>query len=91
MVIAGENDRLTREANERVELAYGTAVLIRRALARDKNGRHLAMPKLESLQYKPGERNRRRSQGPQTPEQMLAIIKMINAAYGGNVVNETEH
>jgi len=27
----------------------------------------------------------------QTPEQMLGIVKMINAAFGGTIVNKSKH
>jgi hypothetical protein len=38
------------------------------------------LPKLDKLLKRRGER------APQTPEQMLGIVKMLNAAFGGRVV-----
>lgn len=45
-------------------------------------------PKIEKLMHR---ESRRTPRARQTPAQMLAIVKMLNAAYGGTVINKTEH
>ena len=48
-------------------------------------------PKHDKMQIKNGASPSHRKK--QTPEQMLAIVKMLNAAYGGSIVHKkrTEH
>ncbi|MPZ58435.1 MAG: hypothetical protein GEU91_18470 [Rhizobiales bacterium] len=66
---------MEREHNERAWLAHQTAAMMRCDPKK--------FPKLEKLMH------RRRVPGrKQTPEQQFAIVKMLNAAFGGNVVKK---
>ena len=66
---------LEREHNERAWLAWHIA-----ALTRAKK-----LPKLETLMHR-----RRGVATKQTPEQMLGIVKMLNAAFGGKVIDKAK-
>ena len=79
-MFAGEEARLQREHNDRAWLAWHVARL---SMVNPKK-----FPKIEKLMVRG--RGKRRA-AKQTPEQMLAVVKMLNAAYGGSIVNETEH
>lgn len=72
----GEARRLEREHNDRAWLGWHIAALMRAK----------KLPKLEDLMH----RGRARSV-KQTPEQMLGIVKMLNAAYGGRVISKAKH
>ena len=45
------------------------------------------LPKLEVLMSKA----RKMRSATQTPEQMLGIVKMLNAAFGGRVINKAKN
>jgi hypothetical protein len=73
-MIDGFNERERRHRNDLLSLAwYGEA------FARTKN-----LPKLEDLLTE-----RKRSDEPkreQTPEEMMAVCRMLNAAFGGDEI-----
>ena len=43
------------------------------------------LPKLETLLYR-----HKSSRKKQTPEEMLAVVKMLNAAFGGRVIKKKD-
>ena len=71
-VFEAQQDRLTREHNDRAWLAYHVAVLVR----------NKTVTPLRRLQAKP--RNRK----PQTPQQQIEIAKLWVAALGGKVIDK---
>lgn len=66
----GYGKRQTKRTNELIYLAWNAA-----ALSRVKE-----MPKLEDLYVKD------KIARPQTDDEMFAMVQMLNAAYGGEVV-----
>ena len=66
----GYNKRHIKRSNELITLAWNTAALIRTK----------EMPELKELLISEVEKK------SQTPEEMLTIVKMLNAAFGGEVV-----
>lgn len=70
-MVDGYIRRQKNKRNELLYLAWHTAALIRQA----------ELPALADLvQDEPKEPHE------QTPEEMIAVLRLINAAYGGNVV-----
>jgi hypothetical protein len=66
----GYNKRHIKRSNELITLAWHTAALIRTK----------EMPELKELLISEVEKK------SQTPEEMLTIVKMLNTAFGGEVV-----
>lgn len=75
LIFAGAGDRLRREQDERMSLAWHVAALMRTDARK--------FPKLEKLLS----RSARRGPRPrQTPEQMLAIARLFTVAAGGEII-----
>lgn len=70
LIIPARGKIIERRHNDRMSLAWHIAALMRQK----------KLPKLEKLLH------RQRSNKPQTPEEMLSIVKMLNAASGGKVI-----
>jgi hypothetical protein len=66
----GYNKRNIKHTNDLIALAWHTAALIRTK----------EMPELKELLISEVEKK------SQTPEEMLTIVKMLNTAFGGEVV-----
>lgn len=76
LIFEGTNERLVREFNDRVTLAWRIAGLTRTAA---KN-----FPKKPDALF--AKTSRTSARHPQTTEQMVAMAKMITVALGGEVV-----
>lgn len=85
MTFAAHGDRMQREHNERMALAWHTGALARWPL---KSRGVPDFPDLSKLLAKTG--THRRAHRKQTPEEMLAMAKMITVAFGGTVSDKLQ-